>query len=75
MKGCGSKEPRLIRVGGISPAATSVISGNGWGVTITDVGATANVVQGNLIGTGVDGLTPLGNEIDGVLVTNGARTI
>ena len=59
-------------IGGTSPAATNVISGNGWGVTITDVGATANVVQGNLIGTGVDGLTPLGNEIDGVLVTNGA---
>ncbi len=59
-------------IGGTSPAATNVISGNDWGVTITDVGATANVVQGNLIGTGVDGLTPLGNEIDGVLVTNGA---
>ena len=59
-------------IGGTSPAATNVISGNGWGVTITDPTAIDNVVQGNLIGTGADGLTPLGNEVEGVLVTNGA---
>ena len=59
-------------IGGTSPAATNVISGNGWGVTITDPTAIDNVVQGNLIGTGADGLTPLGNEIDGVLITNDA---
>ena len=59
-------------IGGTSPAATNVISGNGWGVTITDSTAIGNVVQGNLIGTGADGLTPLGNEVDGVLVTNDA---
>jgi hypothetical protein len=59
-------------IGGTSPTATNVISGNGWGVTITDPNTTGNVVQGNLIGVGADGLTPLGNEIDGVLVENGA---
>jgi len=62
-------------IGGTSPAATNVISGNGWGVTITDSTASTaidNVVQGNFIGVGADGLTPLGNEVDGVLVTNGA---
>jgi len=59
-------------IGGTSPTATNVISANQWGVTITDPGTNDNVVQGNLIGTGADGLTALGNEIDGVLVTNGA---
>ena len=59
-------------IGGTSPAATNVISGNQWGVTLTDLTATCNVVQGNLIGTGADGLTPLGNEVDGVLVENDA---
>ena len=59
-------------IGGTSPAATNVISGNQWGVTITDLTATSNVVQGNLIGTGADGLTPLGNEVNGVLVQNAA---
>ncbi len=29
-------------------------------------------MQGNLIGTGADGLTPVGNEMDGVLVSDGA---
>jgi hypothetical protein len=57
-------------IGGTSPAAINVISGNGWGVTITDPDTTGNVVQGNFIGVGADGATPLGNEIDGVLVTN-----
>ena len=59
-------------IGGTSPAATNVISGNGWGVTITGPTAVDNVVQGNFIGVGSDGLTPLGNEVDGVLVENGA---
>ncbi|HMF37316.1 MAG TPA: Calx-beta domain-containing protein, partial [Isosphaeraceae bacterium] len=62
-------------IGGTSPAATNVISGNGWGVTITDSSAIDNVVQGNLIGTGADGLTPLGNEVDGVLITNAANNL
>ncbi len=42
-------------IGGTSPAATNVISGNEWGVTITDPNAIDNVVQGNLIGVGADG--------------------
>lgn len=59
-------------VGGTSPGATNVISGNQWGVMITGPTATGTVVQGNLIGTGADQLTALGNEVDGVLVTDDA---
>ncbi len=59
-------------IGGTSPTATNVISGNHWGVTITDSTATENVVQGNLIGIGADELTPLGNEVEGVLIENNA---
>ena len=57
-------------IGGTSLAATNVISGNGLGVTITDPTAIDNVVQANLIGIGADRLTPVGNEVDGVLITN-----
>ncbi|MGO9469386.1 MAG: beta strand repeat-containing protein, partial [Isosphaeraceae bacterium] len=59
-------------IGGTSPAATNVISGNGWGVTITDPTAIDNIVEANFIGVGTDGLTPLGNEVDGVLITDDA---
>jgi titin len=55
-------------IGGTSPAATNVISGNEWGVTIT--ASTRIAVQGNLIGTGANGLTPIGNLLDGVLIEN-----
>ncbi len=59
-------------IGGTSAAATNVMSGNGWGVTITDSTAIDNIVQGNFIGVGANGTTPLGNEVDGVLITNDA---
>jgi len=56
-EGVGIEGAPANTIGGTSPAATNVISGNGWGVTITDSTAIDNVVQGNLIGTGADGLT------------------
>ncbi len=59
-------------IGGGTAPARNVISGNHWGVTITDPTATGNLVQGNYIGTAIDGLSPLGNEVDGVFVTNAA---
>ena len=59
-------------IGGSTAAARNVISANHWGVTITGASATSDLVQGNFIGTGADGLASLGNEVDGVLVTNNA---
>ncbi|OAI41063.1 hypothetical protein AYO38_04645 [bacterium SCGC AG-212-C10] len=61
-------------VGGSSPGARNVISGNGGnGVTISGTSATGNVISGNFIGTNVGGLSPLiPNRFNGVLVTAGA---
>ena len=61
-------------VGGTSPSARNVISGNdNNGVLISDgatpgTGATDNVVQGNYIGVGADGTTVLGNLGHGVFL-------
>ena len=43
-------------------------------MTITGATATNNLVQGNFIGTDITGRLPLGNEIDGVLITQGASS-
>jgi titin len=54
-------------VGGTTPGARNVISGNTrWGVLIEE-GASGDFVQGNLIGTDATGTVAVGNEI-GVLI-------
>ncbi|WP_146404097.1 GEVED domain-containing protein [Planctomycetes bacterium CA13] len=59
-------------VGGTLTGAGNLISGNDQhGVYLLGAGATANLVQGNLIGTDIDGETDLGNTRSGVLL-NGA---
>lgn len=58
-------------VGGTSPNARNVISGNRWGVVIRgflNVQAKDNLVQGNFIGTDVTGTGSLSNGQDGVFV-------
>ena len=48
-------------VGGLTPAVRNVISGNNQtGILLWD-GASANVIQGNFIGTDITGATPLAN--------------
>jgi Calx-beta domain len=59
-------------IGGSSSGAGNVISANHWGLVITGSSATSELVQGNFIGTDATGKLPLGNEVDGVLVENGA---
>ena len=63
-------------VGGASPGAGNVLSGNGWtGVTFWGTGA-GNVVQGNTVGTDPGGTLNLGNGQAGVLIgTNGPATV
>ena len=57
-------------IGGAGLGDGNVISGNrNMGVRL-DNGVTGNLVQGNLIGVGVDGITPLGNVTDGVGIAN-----
>ena len=59
-------------VGGVTPAARNVFSGNGLGVFIVGV-ATGNLVQGNLIGTDVTGTVALGNTGGGVQLKGAAN--
>lgn len=61
-------------VGGAAAGAGNVISGNGYvGVRIAGATATNNTIQGNRIGTNAAGAAALGNEYDGVFVTQGAN--
>lgn len=49
-------------VGGLTPAARNIISGNnGSGITISSTATNGNFVEGNFIGTDVTGIAPLGN--------------
>jgi hypothetical protein len=61
-------------VGGTAPGARNVISGNARdGVLLGPNSATtANVIQGNFIGTDVSGTHPLGNGRYGVRIHNGS---
>ena len=66
-------------IGGTTPAARNVISGNGnsaspfgQGIYITGSNTTDNTIQGNYIGVDVSGLLPGGNYRQGILITEGA---
>ncbi|SIO60832.1 Calx-beta domain-containing protein [Singulisphaera sp. GP187] len=66
-------------IGGPNPGDRNTISGNNHGIVIRDLGstspalATGNLVQGNFIGTATDGITDLGNAVDGVILDNAPR--
>ena len=57
-------------VGGITPEARNVISGNNEGMEIRGV-CDSNMVQGNFIGTNAAGTAAVGNISNGVRITNG----
>jgi hypothetical protein len=59
-------------IGGTTAAARNVVSANQWGVRIDGISATGNAIEGNYIGTDSSGTLPLGNEVNGVIVTNNA---
>jgi titin len=60
-------------VGGTASGAGNVISGNGNdGVEIVNIGTKNNVLQGNFIGTNLDGSAAVANKFDGVLIRTGA---
>ena len=66
-------------IGGTTPAARNVISGNVTsGIVMTEIGASNNLVQGNYIGVAIDGSSPLpnctfvaGNSRGGVFINRG----
>jgi len=59
-----------VQIGGTTPAARNVISGNYGGISLSnslnDSTVTNNVIQGNFIGTDVTGTLPLGNASSGI---------
>ena len=52
-------------IGGTTPGARNVVGGNGDGIELDD-GTHDNVVQGNFVGVGADGVTPAGNRLHGI---------
>lgn len=63
------------RIGGTTSRARNVISGNfGNGIQIAQQ-AILTLIQGNFIGTAADGLTPMGNGKNGILLDNAVATL
>lgn len=72
--GNASQGPDHVLIGGITEGARNVISANqGRGVFIGNENASDNQVLGNLIGTAVNGTTPLGNGLHGVSIANQSK--
>ena len=60
-------------IGGTAPGSGDVLSGNtDFGVYISDVGTSGNVVEGDDVGADPSGTLPLGNQVGGVLMQSGA---
>jgi CSLREA domain-containing protein/uncharacterized repeat protein (TIGR01451 family) len=53
-------------IGGSTPGAGNVISGNANGIHITDSTAVGNLIMGNFIGTDFNGLNDVGNQFAGI---------
>ena len=63
-------------IGGTTPAARNVISGNvNYGIYVSDVGTRNNIIEGNYIGTGPNGTTAIGNGFAGIGVWNTATNV
>ncbi len=67
----GTNHDNLI--GGTTAAERNVISGNSFYGVFVNTSGVDNSVQGNFIGTQANGISALGNILDGVQVTNGTN--
>ncbi len=56
------------QIGGTSPGARNIISGNGRGIQLSGGFTEGSVIEGNYIGTDVTGLLPIGNAVQGILL-------
>jgi len=66
-------------IGGTTPGAGNVIAGAGFGLRIDGFSASdgppsGNIVQGNFIGVGADGSTPVPNRVQGVRISSAVNT-
>jgi hypothetical protein len=62
-------------IGGTTPQARNIISGNGVGIKLLRSNAQGNVIQGNYIGTDLSGSVALGNRTHGVEIVSSFNTI
>jgi hypothetical protein len=61
------------QIGGVGAGQGNVIASSGYhGIFLTDAGTTGNLIQGNNIGVGSDGVTPMGNGLQGIILQLGA---
>jgi hypothetical protein len=74
-KGIRIEDTHNTVVGGEAPEARNLISGNGSAGGISIGLSSAVQVQGNLIGTQKDGISPLGNSGDGVEVSSASGNL
>jgi len=66
--------PDDMLIGGTTPAARNVISGNVYGVYLYDY-ADDNIVQGNYIGADITGAKALGNTSQGVITGTSTTSV
>ena len=60
-------------IGGGAAGAGNLISGNSFlGLSLSGSPSTGNIIKGNLIGVQSNGVSPLGNDLDGVFIGNAA---
>ena len=65
--GVGITSASTNLIGGTSAAARNIISGNGnYGMFLINAGTTGNTIQGNYIGTDINGTLARGNVYDGI---------
>ena len=68
----GASQNNLI--GGSAPGAGNVIAASmAHGIFVANPGTSGNLIQGNKIGVGANGSTPLGNGQQGIIIDNGAQ--
>jgi parallel beta-helix repeat protein len=69
----GAHNNRIGGTGLFGNGRGNLISANGGsGVGLSDAGTTGNRIQGNMIGTDINGTSSLANAVDGVVIANGA---
>ncbi|MBC8192794.1 MAG: T9SS type A sorting domain-containing protein [Candidatus Marinimicrobia bacterium] len=62
------------QIGGINDDDGNLISGNEYyGIHVEGAMSTENIMQGNLIGTDISGMEPLGNSVNGIGLRGGAN--